>query len=204
MNEVSPPSIVDRYQRLIEISRDLASTLDLDTLLDRLVHAAAELIGAEAASILLYDETNQQLHFQAATNLSEPLRGIRVPLENSIAGWIISHRQPIIVEDVTKSPRHFSQVSQVTNIHTRSLMGVPMITKGQIIGVLEVVNKIQGQFTQEDQELLSALGAQAAVAIEVTRLFQQSDLISDLVHEIRTPLASMTIASQILPSSRKR
>jgi GAF domain-containing protein len=60
---------LDGYRRLIDIARDLASTLDLDVLLSRIVHAAAEISGAEAASILLYDDTSQQLYFQAATSL---------------------------------------------------------------------------------------------------------------------------------------
>jgi len=64
--------------------------------------------------------------------------------------------------------------------------------------VLEAINKLSGQFTQEDQEVLLALGYQAAVAIENARLFQQSDLISELVHELRTPLTSLKAASHLL------
>ncbi|MBI1856416.1 MAG: hypothetical protein HYR93_11225, partial [Chloroflexi bacterium] len=59
---------LDSYRRLIEIARDLASTLDLDVLLERIVNAAAEVSGSEAASILLYDNLTQQLYFQVATN----------------------------------------------------------------------------------------------------------------------------------------
>jgi signal transduction histidine kinase len=81
---------------------------------------------------------------------------------------------------------------------TESLLGVPLITKDQVIGVLEVINKREGQFTIEDQELLVALGSQAAVAIVNARLFQQSDLISEFVHEIRTPLTSIEAAGQLL------
>jgi signal transduction histidine kinase len=66
------------------------------------------------------------------------------------------------------------------------------------VGVLEAINKLSGQFTQEDQEVLLALGYQAAVAIENARLFQQSDLISELVHELRTPLTSLKAASHLL------
>ena len=75
---------LESYLRVIEISRDLASTLDLDTLLEDIVHAAADITHAEAASILLYDDTTRQLYFQIATNIDEPtMRGLIVPLESS-------------------------------------------------------------------------------------------------------------------------
>jgi len=78
---------LENYRRLIAIARDLASTLDLDILLDRIIHAAADLTGAGAASILLYDDAARQLYFQVATNLDQPtMRGLVVPLEGSIAG----------------------------------------------------------------------------------------------------------------------
>jgi hypothetical protein len=67
------PPIISRYQRLIELSRDLASTLDLDALLWRIVHAAADLSESEQASILLYDNVKRELHFEAATNLDQPM-----------------------------------------------------------------------------------------------------------------------------------
>ena len=87
---------LDSYRRLIEIARDLASTLDLDVLLERIVQAAAEVSGSETASILLYDDVTQQLYFQVATNLDEPtMRGLVIPLEGSIAGWIVTNRKPI-------------------------------------------------------------------------------------------------------------
>jgi len=72
------------------------------------------------------------------------------------------------------------------------------VTKNKIVGVLEVLNKPQGRFTDEDESMLLVLGAQAAVAIENARLFQQSDLISEFVHELRTPLSSFGTASYLL------
>lgn len=193
------PPIVNRYQRLIELSRDLASTLDLDTLLRRIVHVAAELCESEQASILLYDHVKGELYFEAATNLEQPMMsGLSVPVDSSIAGWIVTHRQPIIISDTSQDKRHFSNVAKVTNTNTRSLLGAPLITKDKVVGALEAINKRNGEFTTEDQEILITLGAQAAVAIENARLFQQSDLIADLVHELRTPLASLNTAVHLL------
>jgi signal transduction histidine kinase len=187
------------YLRLIEISRDLASTLDLDTLLDDIVRAAADITHAEAASILLYDDTARQLYFQVATNIDEPtMRGLAIPLDKSIAGWIVTNRKSVRIDDAHKDERHFSEVEKTIGYETTSLMGIPLVTKNKVVGVLEVVNKKRGKFTDPDESMLTVLGAQAAVAIENARLFQQSDLIQEFVHELRTPLASLSTATYLL------
>lgn len=193
-----PGSLLERYLLLIEISRELASTLDLDVLLDSIVFAAANVTDSKAASILLYDESKHELYFQASTNIESPLmRGLIVPVEGSIAGEIVTTREPK-VQTASDAPRHFDKIGEEVEFHTDTLLGVPLITKDKVIGVLEALNKIDGDFTQEDQELLLALGSQAAIAIENSRLFQQSDLISEMVHELRTPLASIGTAAHLL------
>jgi len=189
--------LLERYQKLIKLSRDLASTLDLDVLLNRIVHAAADLSDAAEASILLIDEDNGNLYFEAATNEST-MRGLIVPIRSSIAGWIIKNRQPIIIGDVPRDGRYFKNIEETVNIPTKSLLGVPLITKGKVVGVLEAINKIDGHFTKQDQEILMTLGVQAAIAIENTCLFQQSDLIAEFVHELRAPLSSISTAAQLL------
>ena len=190
---------LDGYRRLIDIARDLASTLDLDILLSRIVHAAAEISGAEAASILLFDDTSRQLYFQVATNMDESTRrGIVVPLDGSIAGWIVNNRQTVRIANVHNDPRFFSNVEETTGFSTKSILGIPLVTKNKIVGVLEALNKPKGKFTDTDESMLVVLGAQAAVAIENARLFQQSDLISEFVHELRTPLSSLSTATYLL------
>jgi len=199
MSDPAHSSLLERYQRLAEISRDLASTVDLTALLNRIVQAAADLSNAEAASILLYEESKKQLYFQSTTNLDEPfMRGLIVPVDGSIAGWIVTNRRPIIILDAQNDPRHFAKIGKMTNITTTSLLGVPLIAKDKVVGALEAINKRVGDFSLEDQDVLMDLGAQAAVAIENARLFQQSDLIAELIHELRTPLGSLRTAAHIL------
>ena len=197
---MSPSDLLHRYLRLTEIARDLTSTINIDVLLSRIVAVAAEISLAEEGTILLYDETCQQLFFQTATNISQrpEMQGMAVPIEGSLAGWVFSHRQAVNVSDARKDIRHYEGIDQAIQFSTDALVGIPMITKGKVIGVLEVVNKIDGDFNSEDIELLTALAAHAAVAIESARLFHQSDLIAEMVHELRTPLASLSAAAYLL------
>lgn len=192
MSESSLQQTLLAYQKLAEIARDLASTLDLNTLLERIVNLAADLNNAEEASILLYEPQKQQLYFQAFTNQdgAAQMRGITVPSE-SIAGWVALHRQPVIITDVHQDNRFFRKVENLIQFKTRSIVAVPMIAQERLIGVLEVLNKRSDTFTTLDQEVLMVLAGQAAIAIENARLFHQSDLIAEMVHELRTPLTSI-------------
>ena len=199
MIEKASLTLFEKYQLLVEITCELSSTHNLDELLKRIVHAAADLSGVEAASILLYDENRNQLHFQSSTNLDTPLmRGLIVPVEGSLAGEIVRTRKPLIVNNTDDDPRHFDLVGKVAKFDTRSLLGVPMITKQKVVGVLEAVNKLEGNFTEEDLAILNALGSQAGVAIQNVQLYQQSDLISEMVHELRTPLQSLSTAAHLI------
>ena len=196
-------TLLVRYQKLINISCDLASELDLNILLSKIVRAACEVTDAKEASILMYDPNKKTLYFQAATNLDSHLkRGTPVPLDESIAGWIVNHQKPLIVDNPQMDKRHFDYIGKITNIECISLLGIPLISKGNVIGVLEVINKKAGSFNNEDEDVLLALGAQATVAIENSRLFLQSDLIGEFVHEIRTPLSALSAAAHLLKSNR--
>jgi len=180
----------DWLERLITISRSLNSTLSLPPLLDRIVAAAQELTQTEFCSILLVDHRSGQLYFKAATNLPG-VHSIVVPME-SIAGSVVQTGKPLIVPDTSKDARFYNKVDEQTQVTTRSILAVPLIARDDVIGVLEAINKESGgDFTAEDIELLTLLGDQAAVAVQNALLFQQSDLIAEIVHEMRTPLTAI-------------
>ncbi|HMK07681.1 MAG TPA: GAF domain-containing sensor histidine kinase [Anaerolineales bacterium] len=193
------PQLVRRYARLLEVSVDLASTLDLDALLQHVVDAAKELTECEATSLLLYDAATRHLHFEAATGaLYGGANRIVVPMENSIAGWVFARGEPLHVEDALADTRFYREVDVLTQFETRSVLCVPLRTQDKTLGVIEAINKQQGSFLEEDERLLHSLASQAAIAIENARLFQQSDLVAEMVHELRTPLASLTAAAHLL------
>ena len=146
------------------------------------------------------DAKTDELFFLSATgDAAERLKRIPVPLDGSIAGWVVKTGEPTAVNDVQADARHYGKTDDETGFVTRSMMTVPLRAQGKLIGALQVLNKVgDKKFTDEDLELLTTLAAQAAVAIEKARLFEQSDLISEVVHELRTPVTSIVGYSKML------
>lgn len=193
------PLLLKRLERLMEISQSMVSTLNVKKLLRLIAAAARELTETEAASIMLFDPHSGELRFEATTNwTAADHERIVVPQEGSIAGWIVEHSQPLVVPDTRADPRWNRTVDERTDFTTRSILGVPLIAREKTIGVLEAINKTDGTFTYDDVSTLEWLAAQAAVAIVNARLFEQSDLVAELVHELRTPLTALLATSGLL------
>ncbi len=204
-------SLMARYERLMEINRQLTSTLDLNALLDQIIQAAIELTESHAASILLVDPQTGELRFEAASNISSGTRdALVVPKEGSVAGWVVTHGEYVLVTDAPNDPRWFQDVEKSVKTKTRNMLAVPMRAHTRIIGALEALNKRDdAPFTTDDINTLTTLAAQAAIAIENARLFQQNDFIAELVHELRTPLAALKASTMLLmrptlPEDRRR
>jgi signal transduction histidine kinase len=193
-------TIIDQYKRIVEISQQLSSTYDLPLLLRKICQLAKELSNTEATSILLLDESSNQLRFAMSTNIkASEMEEILVPIEGSIAGWIVTHGEPRVIENVSNIANHYQAVDNKVQFHTRNLLGVPMKTHKRVIGVVQALNKADNEkFTDEDIQMLRTLASQAAIAIENARLFQQSDFIADMVHELRTPLVALKASTTLL------
>ena len=209
----------NKLLRLVELSVTLNSTLDLDVLLQQITATATELLDCEASSILLYDESNPRLYFAAATG-SDPaeLAKIPVPIEGSLAGTIFRTNQPMILNSVEKDPRHYTLVSDKVKFKTDSLLGVPMLIKDRTMGVLEAINKRDGEFNDGDVAILSVTAAHAAIAINNARLLQETrqalkqvkeanevkdNFLALASHELRTPLGIIMGYSQFLKEDTK-
>jgi len=158
---------------LNKASRAMASSLDRQTVLERVMVEVKTILEVEGASVLLYNEHNDSLVFAAVASLgAERIRGMQVPIKDSVAGWVICKGQSTLVQDVQQDPRFYDQVDKATGLTTQSLLAVPLIMKEKVIGVIEVINKVDAVFEQSDLEILESLASSAAIAIENARLYE--------------------------------
>ncbi|MFQ5613189.1 MAG: GAF domain-containing protein [Anaerolineae bacterium] len=152
---------------LEEVGRELSSTLDLDEVLTKIMHRINAVLEVEAGSLLLVDEKTDDLVFQIALGeKAEGVKPFRLKKGEGLAGQVALTGEPLMIADVQKDRRHFKQTDVTTGFLTRSMLCVPMISRGRVIGVIQVLNKIQGDFLEEDLELLGSIANYAAIALE--------------------------------------
>jgi Nif-specific regulatory protein len=162
------------FQEIIEISTLINSTLEINEVLNRIMSTANRVVKAESSSLLLIDETTNELYFHVALgDKGEEVKKFTLKMGEGIAGWVAQHSKPLIVPDVHKDSRFYQDISKKINYPTKSILCVPLKLKNKTIGVLEVINKIGGgSFTVEDQNLLETFSNLAGVAIANARLYQ--------------------------------
>ncbi len=161
----------DRYarlERLYAISHAIHASLDPAAALDLLVHEAAQLVGATSGSLAMLNPTTGLLDIEAAWNLPEPMRAIKMRVGEGITGWVVQSGQSACVPDVAKDRRYVSVCAEV-----KSELAVPIRMNGEVRGTLNVDADRLDAFNEADQELLEALAAQAAQVIHNTWLYEQ-------------------------------
>lgn len=178
LDDVSPDEmrrIVDALYRVHQLN---AVIIDIGTVLRRIMEESRQLATAEACSLLLYDDATDELYFFEAfgdRGDQEALkRTVRLKLGEGIAGAAAQSRASIIVNDAASDPRVFREADSVTNLKTNTLLAVPMMRKGQLVGVIEVVNKSNGPFNDADQHVLELFASMAAGVILNARLIEEN------------------------------
>ena len=196
--------MVVQLSRLVEISVTLNATLDRQALLRFIATSAADVLQAELAVILLVDPNTRRLQPVAATGSRPPAEAAgAVPQEGTIAGTVLRERRHLILNQVDASRLPLVRAPELPHSEVRSLLAVPIFSRQDAIGVLEVADKRSGAFDEGDARTLAIIASQAGVAIHNARLLQdlqdanrelgrldklKSDFIAVASHELRTPL----------------
>jgi K+-sensing histidine kinase KdpD len=198
----------DDLEMIYRSSMALTTTLDLDHLLSVVVGELRTALDTEAAGLLLYDERQGDLYWrevQDDKSLIPPRAAdLRLPLDKSISGKVFQTGEPALINNPADMPQFFRPFETRTGFVIRNQILVPLHTREKTIGVLVVINKKDGWFTEEDVQVLSSLAGVVALALENATFFDEllhsyreledlnrvkSKILNHLSHELRTPLA---------------
>lgn len=156
----------------IEISSIVHSTLNLSEVLKLIMKYVNRVTDSVASTMMLLDDETRELVFSVPTGpKEESLIDIRIPTDKGIAGWVVEHEEPVLVPDVREDPRFSQEIDKTIGFETKSVLCAPIKARTKLIGVLEVINKVDNtSFTEEDALILTIFAHQAAIAIENARL----------------------------------
>lgn len=177
----------DKLNTLIEINTLINSNYsDINALLVRILESAMRLVTCESSSLLLVNKDDDSLRFELALGpKGSEAKSIPVS-KSSIAGWVNEHCESVVINDVAHDPRFFSSVQEKTGYLSKNMIAVPMRVKNSSIGVIELLNKANGQdFTKEDLDIIEQLSTFAVIAYQNAVTFRQAqDEISVLQNAI--------------------
>jgi Nif-specific regulatory protein len=170
-----------------EFTRAFGQLAELDELLPTVIRKLNAVLRAESSAIILLDETTGELYFPyvaaPTTDLGQRLAAVRFPSDKGIAGWVLRHGQVQIVPDVAADERWYPEVDGRSGVITRSLLCAPLRSSHGPLGVIEVCNKIGGEFDGADAALIGLLADSIAVAIENARLYGDARQVAERLQD---------------------
>ncbi|MBP8165353.1 MAG: GAF domain-containing protein, partial [Anaerolineales bacterium] len=163
---------------LINVSREVATALDLRTVLQRLLFAVLQHVGGERGSIVVMDDAGKPVDATIVygTQFHEhTTQQLRDTVERGLAGWVYQHRKPAFVPDTSKDERWLRRADDsLTRSGAKSALCVPLMARERLVGVLTLVHSVPNAFTEEDLKLMQAIADQASVAVLNARLYTES------------------------------
>ena len=197
----------NKLQRLIEASKIINSTLDLDKLLGLILDSAAKSINADRGTLYLVDTIKKELWSKVLQGIN--MVEIRLPIGKGLAGYVAETGETINIPDTYADPRFNPEIDKRTGYHTHNMLCMPMKNKdGKIIGVFQLLNKNQGSFDSEDISFIDAFSAHASIAIENARIAQEmvqnerlsavGRMASVIIHDIKNPMGTLRVYAQVM------
>jgi len=158
---------------LAESAAAITGSLKLEEVLQRILDQISQALRVEVVSLALIDSKQEELVFRASTSLkNQNVLGIRLKLGQGVAGWVALHGKGVIVPDVSNDNRFFPGVDKRTHFQTRAIACAPIRWRGEVIGILEALNPIEGVFEQDALLVLTGIGGLAGTAIRHAQLFE--------------------------------
>lgn len=202
-------------QAIYKVQHFYSTITDLDQLLILITEECKDVCNAESASLLLYEEKGKCLNFQVTLGPvgSEIIKKeIKISEGTGIAGEVAHTRKPKIVNDVSKEPKFYPKVDEITQYKTKNILAVPMIHNKKLIGVIEIINKKNDeQFSHEDLRFLEILASWAGSAVVTSRLIQEKIqaerlatigyTLTALAHQLKNILTAMITSVDLIERS---
>jgi len=162
--------LLQRISALVDISNNASETLSLDELLPQLVEAVSEVLDADRATLFVHDPRSEELFSRVL--VGEGINEIRFPSSSGIAGSVFTKEEAEIIPDAYADPRFNQAVDRETGYRTKNILSTVVRTHERVIGVFQVLNKHDGDFTADDLGLLTVISNQVAAALENARLYE--------------------------------
>lgn len=172
---------------LYEIGSVLSRIRDEDQLLEAILRLVEGYLLVDRCSLMIIDEDRKNLRIKRAFGLHDvDIRSVKVPLGMGIAGHVAMGTQPLLIKDITAEGHLISQVQHKEDFRTNSLLSVPLVSQGEVIGVINVNNRKDGlPFTEEDMELLSKIGSEIAAVLQRSYMGLQLKKARELNDEVK-------------------
>ena len=165
-------TFLQNLQHMVDMSGVLAHRMDVEALIERVVYMASKVLDAERANLFLLDDPSQGLWSKVAQN--QESREIRIPPGQGIAGWVAQNDQLVNVADVSKDARFNEEIDGCRGYKVKSMLCGPVKNlSGEIVGVIQIINKGEGGFDDLDEKLFRAFAYQTAISVENFRLYQR-------------------------------
>src|SRR5262245_58548237 len=182
----------EHLRATLDVVSDLSSELQLGPLLGKIIATITKMLNAERSTLFLYDEKTNELYTEVGEGLDA--FEIRIRATAGIAGTVFNSSQPVRLADPYSDPRFNPEVDRQSGFLTRSMLCVPVINKqGRTIGVIQVLNKINGFFSEEDEKRLQTFSSQISIALENARLFNDVQAIKNYNESILESMSSGVI-----------
>ncbi len=212
---VPPSSPQDTQQRMERLEREVDAArrishalfqhLNVEDLVKQALHIALEVVDGQAGCVLLANPDKKELVFYHAIGDKAPSPGVGFSWDKGIAGSVYQTGDPIVTSDVKHDQRHFSVIDETTGYDTHDMIALPLKSwEGAPIGVLEVMNKKEGELNKDDVAILTIISAFTAIAIEEARLFDEAKLaevvrvLGDIGHDVKNLLMPVLCGASLL------
>lgn len=171
--DYSLPTKSDPLVSLVKISRSITALTDIDELLKVVAEETKNAIQADRCTVFLWDKDTDELWSKVALGLDSS-QEIRFPADKGLAGYVVKTGESLNIADAYNDPRFNPEVDSKTGYRTKTILCMPIMNNNrEIIGAFQVINKIDGVFTKNDEDLLVAIGGSASIALENAQLFDK-------------------------------